>query len=74
MNTKKDEPEKVSTCFEGWPGAEMIQKTQAEEGIGSLSEKMMRSLIGKNEARGGTGQGPENSPVENHDQNKGDKK
>ena len=41
----KDQPRKVSTCFEGSSFAEMMQKIMGAEGIGSLSEEMMRSLI-----------------------------
>ena len=51
MRKKKVEPEKVSTCFEGLPGAEMILRIMDAEGVGSLSEKMMRSLTIKNEVR-----------------------
>ena len=54
MDENKDQPRKVSTCFEGSSFAEMMQKIMGSEGIGSLSEEMMRSLIescgeGKNE-------------------------
>ena len=45
MNENKDQPRKVSTCFEGSPFAEMMQKIMGEEGIGSLCEEMMRSLM-----------------------------
>jgi hypothetical protein len=44
MKEKKDEPRKVSTCFEGSPCAEMMKKIMGEEGIGSLCEEMMRSF------------------------------
>jgi hypothetical protein len=47
MKENKDQPKKVSTCFEGPPSAEMMQKIMGEQGIGSLSEEMMRSLIKK---------------------------
>ena len=47
MKENKGQPKKVSTCFEGSPTAEMMQKIMGEKGIGSLSEEMMRSLIKK---------------------------
>jgi hypothetical protein len=47
MKENKDQPKKMSTCFEGSPTAEMMQKIMGERGIGSLSEEMMRSLIKK---------------------------
>jgi hypothetical protein len=47
MKENKGQPKKVSTCFEGSPTAEMMQKIMGEQGIGSLSEEMMRSLIKK---------------------------
>ena len=47
MKDNKGQPKKVSTCFEGSPAAEMMQKITGEQGIGSLCEEMMRSLIKK---------------------------
>jgi hypothetical protein len=47
MKEKKGQPKKVSTCFEGPPAAEMMQKIMGKQGIGSLCEEMMRSLIKK---------------------------
>jgi len=47
MKENKGQPNKVSTCFEGSPTAEMMQKIMGEQGIGSLCEEMMRSLITK---------------------------
>jgi hypothetical protein len=44
MDEKKDQPKKVSTCFEGASFAEMMQKILGKEGIGSLSDEMMRAL------------------------------
>ncbi len=44
MKEDKDQQKKVSTCLEGSPYAEMMQKIMGEHGIGSLSEEMMRSL------------------------------
>jgi hypothetical protein len=41
----KEQPRQVSTCFEGLPSAEMMQKIMGEKGIGSLSAEMMRSLM-----------------------------
>lgn len=39
----KDRQSQVSTCFEGSPCAEMMPKIMGEQGIGSLSEEMMRT-------------------------------
>ncbi len=47
MKENKGQQKKVSTCFEGSSFAEMMQKIMGEEGIGSLCEEMMRSLIKK---------------------------
>ena len=47
MKENKGRPKKVSTCFEGSPSAEMMQKIMGEQRIGSLCEEMMRSLIKK---------------------------
>ena len=44
MDENKDQPRKVSTCFEGSSFAEMMQKIMGEDGIGSLCEALMRSL------------------------------
>ncbi len=44
VRESKDEPGKVSTCFDESPCAEMMQKLMGEQGIGSLCEEMMRSL------------------------------
>jgi hypothetical protein len=44
MDENKDQPRKISTCFEGSSFAEMMQKIMGEEGIGSLCEEMMRPL------------------------------
>ena len=45
MKESKNEPGMVSTCFEGPACAELIQKITGEEGLGSLSEEMMRSSV-----------------------------
>jgi len=47
MKDNKGQPKKVSTCFEGSPTAEMMQTIMGKQGIGSLCEEMMRSLIKK---------------------------
>ena len=47
MKENKGQTNKVSTCFEGSPAAEMMLRIMGEQGIGSLSEEMMRSLIKK---------------------------
>jgi hypothetical protein len=45
MTENKGQPKKASTCFDGSPAAEMMQKIMSEQRIGSLCEEMMRSLI-----------------------------
>ena len=45
MNDDKDQPKKASTCLEDSPFAEMMQKIMGEQGIGSLCEERMRSLL-----------------------------
>jgi hypothetical protein len=45
MTESQDRPGRVSTCFEESPCAEMMQKVMNEQGIGSLCEELMRSLI-----------------------------
>ncbi len=46
MNENKDQSKKVSTCFEGSPCAEMLQTIMGEQGIGSLCDEMMKSMMG----------------------------
>ena len=45
MDENKDQPKEVSTCFEGSFLAERMQKIVDEEGLGSLSDAMMKSLL-----------------------------
>jgi hypothetical protein len=45
MQEDKAQPRQVSTCLEDSPYAEMMQKIMGEQGIGSLCEEMMRSLM-----------------------------
>lgn len=73
MKENKDEPKKVSTCFEGLTCAEMMQKIMGQEGIGSLCEKMMRSMLSKKQGRGEEDKGSATSPDE-YEPRKGDKK
>jgi hypothetical protein len=47
MDKKKDQPGKVSSCFDGPAGAEMMLKIMNADGVGSLCEGMMRSLVNK---------------------------
>ncbi len=47
MKEDKDEQSRVSTCLEGSPCAEMMQKIMGGQGIGSLCEEMMKSLMKK---------------------------
>ena len=44
VKDNKELPGQVSTCFEGLPSAEMMQKIMGEKGIGSLSAEMMRII------------------------------
>ncbi len=45
MKENKDQPGRVSTCFDGSPCAEMMEKIMGEQGIGSLCEEMMQKVI-----------------------------
>jgi len=45
MKESKDHPKKISTCFEGSSCAEMMERIMGQEGIGSLSQEMMRSFV-----------------------------
>jgi hypothetical protein len=45
MKENKYQPSRISTCFEESTCAEMMQKVMSEQGIGSLCEEMMRSLM-----------------------------
>jgi hypothetical protein len=45
MDENRDQPRKISTCFDGSSCAEMMQKIMGGEGIGSLCEEIMRSLV-----------------------------
>jgi hypothetical protein len=45
MKEDKDQPRQVSTCLEDSAYAEMMQKIMNEQGIGSLCEERMRSLL-----------------------------
>ncbi len=47
MKENKEEPRKVSTCFEDSPCAELMEKIMGEGGVGSLCEEMMRSMAGR---------------------------
>jgi hypothetical protein len=47
MIENKSRPKKVSTCFDGSTCAEMMEKIMGKQGIGSLCEERMRSLIKK---------------------------
>jgi|GEM_PF-2069723 len=75
MKANKDQTGKVSTCFEGSPCAEMMQRIMGEEGIGSLCAEMMRSLVKKSDrGRGETDKGSETSPGKDKDQGIGGRK
>lgn len=81
MKENKDQPRRISTCFEGSPCAEMMQKILKESGIGSLCEELMRTTAnGSGGARrqprederpareAGTDQGPQAAPSPDKDQ------
>ena len=69
MKENKDQQSQGSTCFEEAPCAEMMEKILGEQGIGSLSEEMMRTWAercregreGPQEAPGKEDHGNENS-------------
>jgi hypothetical protein len=68
MKEDKDQPRQVSTCLEDSAYAEMMQKVMGEQGIGSLCEERMRSLMNtgrkvketRQEAKKEDGRGTEN--------------
>jgi len=75
MKENKDQPRKVSTCFEGSPCVEMMQRIMSEEGIGSLCAEMMRSLVKRSaRGRGEKNKGSETSPGKDKDQRTGGRK
>jgi hypothetical protein len=45
MKDNKDQPKQVSTCLEDSAYAEMMQKIMGGQGIGSLCEERIRSLM-----------------------------
>jgi hypothetical protein len=45
MKEDKDQQNQVSTCLEDLACAELIQKIMGQQGIGSLCEERMRSLM-----------------------------
>lgn len=63
MKENKGQPKEVSTCFEGPPTAEMLQKLMGEKGIGSLSEEMMRSSMKKLNEDGEESQNPNKEEI-----------
>lgn len=66
MTEDKDRQKPFSTCLEGSPCAEMMQKIMGEQGIGSLCEEMMRSLTRTGRAgQGGTQAAGKQGPEEN---------
>jgi len=46
----KDRPGRVSTCFEGSPCAEMMQKLMDEQGMGPSCEEMMKTWMKRRRA------------------------
>lgn len=59
MKENKDQRNKVNTCFEEAPCAEMMQEILGEQGIGSLCEEMMRTWAER--SREGQ-EGPQEAP------------
>ena len=54
MNEKdesKDRQSQVSTCFDGFPCAEMMQKIMDDHEVGSLCEEAMKTWL-KNDSEG----------------------
>jgi hypothetical protein len=45
MEEKKNSEKTFSTCLEGFPCAEMMQKMMGQQGIGSLCQDMMKSMM-----------------------------
>jgi hypothetical protein len=45
MEEKKEKPEGFSTCLEGFPFAEAMQKMAGRQGVGSLCDQMMRTMM-----------------------------
>ena len=45
MEEKKDNQKEFSTCLEGSPFAETMQRMMRQQGIGSLCEEMMKSMV-----------------------------
>lgn len=61
---RKDRPSRAGTCFEEAPFAEMMEKILGEQGIGSLSEEMMRTWAER--CREGR-KGPRDAPMKEDD-------
>lgn len=53
MAENKDQQRKVNTCLEGSPCAEMMRKLGGGQGVGSLCEEMMRTLMKRFRESGG---------------------
>jgi hypothetical protein len=47
MTEKKENQKEFSTCLEGIPFAEMMQKMIGQQGIGSLCTEMMKKVMEK---------------------------
>jgi hypothetical protein len=47
MEEKKENQKEFSTCLEGIPFAEMMQKMIGQQGIGSLCTEMMKQVMEK---------------------------
>jgi len=45
MEEKKNSEKTFSTCLESFPCAEMMQKMMGQQGIGSLCQDMMKSMM-----------------------------
>jgi hypothetical protein len=47
MAEKKENQKEFSTCMEGIPFAEMMEKMKGQKGVGSLCAEMMKKVIEK---------------------------
>jgi len=72
MKENKDQQSQAGTCFEEAPCAEMMEKILGEQGIGSLSEEMMRTWAERcREGREGLQEASKNEDHGNEDSNGG---
>jgi hypothetical protein len=68
MEEKKVNQKEFSTCLEGLSCAEMMKKMKGQQGMGSLCEEMMRSMMSK--CRGSKEEPKETKAEDSHDRGK----